>query len=65
MHIKSLDEGTLARRVYEEQKTQEWPGLAAETASFCRILGIEDCNEKTMPKTLHRKKCNECLSQKK
>ena len=55
IHIRSLDEGTLARRVYEEQKTQEWPGLAAETASFCQILGIEDCNETTMSKTLHRK----------
>ena len=54
IHIRSLDEGILARRVYEEQKTQKWPRLASETALFCQILCIEDCNVTTMSKALYR-----------
>ena len=38
-----------------KNRRPEWPGLASETASFCQILGIEDCNETAMPKTLYRK----------
>ena len=55
IHIRNMDNNTLARRIYEEQKIQKLPGLATETASFCQILGIEDCNISTMSKALCRK----------
>ena len=54
IHIRNMDIDTLARRVYEEQKVQKWPGLATETASFCQILGIEDCNLTKLSKALYR-----------
>ena len=44
VHLRSLDEPTLARQVYEEQKKQNWPGLASETKTICDNLNIEDCN---------------------
>ena len=44
-HLRSMEESTLARQIYEEQKTNNWPGLAKETKVICEELGIEDCNE--------------------
>ena len=44
IHLRSLDIITLARRIYEEQKKQNWPGLAKETKAICEKLKIEDCN---------------------
>ena len=55
IHIRSMDEGSLARRVYEEQKNKNWPGLASENALFCQKLNIEDCNVTNITKTLYRK----------
>ena len=43
-HIQSLDEETLSAKVYKEQKSQNWPGLAQETTNICKELEIEDCN---------------------
>ena len=45
MYVRNLENTTLARRVYEEQKLKCWPGLAAETKLICQYLHIEDCNE--------------------
>ena len=55
IHIRSLDENTLARRVYEEQKKNCWSGLAYETSVLCQTLSIEDCNITKLGKTLYRK----------
>jgi hypothetical protein len=44
LHIRSLDETSLARRIYEQQKENNWPGLARETKDICTSLNIEDCN---------------------
>ena len=44
IHLRSLDKTTLARRIYEEQKVNGWPGLAKETKDICIKLRIEDCN---------------------
>ena len=44
LHIRSLDEDSLAARVYKEQNAQNWPGLVQETKYICRELQIEDCN---------------------
>ena len=44
LHLRSLDEEALARRVYEEQKKHKWPGLATEAEKICKELMIEDVN---------------------
>ena len=54
LHLRSLDETTLARRVYEEQKKQNWPGLANETKTICQKLMIEDCNITQMSRAKYR-----------
>ena len=41
LHARRLGDETLARRVYEEQKVNNWPGLVEETESICRELSIE------------------------
>ena len=50
-----MDTNTLARRIYEEQKSQKWPGLAYETAKYCQLLDIEDCNVTQLSKSVYRK----------
>ena len=47
-HLRGLEISTIARRVYEEQTIQEWPGLVRETAAICELLRIEDCNKADM-----------------
>ena len=54
IHLRSLDETTLARRVYEEQKDKDWHGLAKETKNICLKLNIEDCNITQIGKTKYR-----------
>ena len=55
LHIRSLTMDTLARRVYEEQKTNNWPGLAKETTVICSELGVEDCTSTSMSISQYRK----------
>ena len=50
LQIRCLSEETLARRIYEEQKKNNWPGLSKETKEICNALNIEDVNE-TMQNT--------------
>ena len=50
IYLRNLEDNTLARRVYEEQKLKGWPGLAAETVLICQYLGIEDCNQTSQNK---------------
>ena len=50
IYLRNLDNTTLSRRVYEEQKLQCWPGLAEETKLICQYLQIEDCNETQLNK---------------
>ena len=54
LHIRSLDENTLAHKVYKEQREQGWPGLAKETKEICEELGILDCNTTHMSKTEYK-----------
>ena len=44
LHLRSLDEDSLARQIYEEQKEKGWQGLAREAKDICKSLRIEDCN---------------------
>ena len=39
-HICGLDEDTLARKVYDEQMLNKWPGLAQEAEDICRELEV-------------------------
>ena len=43
-HLRSLDKDSLASRIYNEQKSKQWPGLADETKKICVRLQIEDVN---------------------
>ena len=45
LYIRNLEEDTLARKIYEEQKKYCWPGLAQETKLICQELDIEDVND--------------------
>ena len=50
VRIKNQEEGTLCREVYEEGKTNDWPGLGQDVANICRNLGIPDVNNVMMSK---------------
>ena len=45
LRIRKLKETTLAKKVYMEQKSLDWPGLVKETRDICSKLEIEDVNE--------------------
>ena len=44
-HIKNMEENSLARKVWVEQVSNQWPGLALEVKSICEELGIPDANK--------------------
>ena len=50
LHIRSLNDETLAKKIYNEQRKQGWPGLAKETKNICEVLGVEDVNTTQMNK---------------
>ena len=54
IHLRSLDKETLANQIYEEQKTNKWPGLYEETRVICEELQIEDCNLTSLSKQKYR-----------
>ena len=55
LHVVSLDEDTLANRVYKEQRSNNWPGLAQETEEICRKLGIESVHTTRLNSKNYRK----------
>ena len=50
IRIKSHGLDTLCRQVYEEGKSQQWPGLGQEVAEICAHIGIPDVNSVTVNK---------------
>ena len=56
LHIRRLGEETLARKVYEEQKNNNWPGLAKEAEKICEELSIENVHETKLSKKVYRSK---------
>ena len=50
LHLKDLDDQSLASQIYREQLGKGWPGLAKETKEICEELHIEDVNATTMSK---------------
>ena len=53
-HIKRLDEDSLARKVYDEQIENSWPGLAKEVQFMCQDLLIENVNTTKLSSKLYR-----------
>ena len=54
-HVRNLEEESLARQIYEEQKRNGWPGLHEESRIICEELNIEDCNTTRLSKSNFRK----------
>ena len=50
MQRLKMMENSLAKEVYEEQRHNDWPGLAKEVTEICREVGVEDVNEKKVPR---------------
>ena len=51
LHLKDLEEQSLAAQIYREQVDKGWPGLAKETKEICKELNIEDVNDTVMSKS--------------
>ena len=56
LHVRRLEEGSLAKRVYDEQVSNQWPGLAQEVELICNELEIESVNKTRMSKSSYRRK---------
>ena len=41
-HLKPLNEEDIAAKVWKEQQTSDWPGLAKEMKKICEDLAIDD-----------------------
>ena len=54
-HIRSLEENSLANKIYQEQKKNGWPGLAKEARQICNELEIQDVNITEIPKKEYNK----------
>ena len=55
LHIRRLGEKTLARMIYEEQISENWPGLVQETEEICQELKIESVHTTEMNSRMYRK----------
>ena len=64
LHILSLDEETLARKVYKEQQQHSWPGLAKEAEEICKYLEIEDVNKTSLSKKEFKKLAKDACEKK-
>ena len=51
LHLKDLNDKSLASQIYREQVEKGWPGLAKETKEICEELHIEDVNKTQMNKS--------------
>ena len=50
MRIRNHDEDNLCRLIYEEAKSEGWPGLGTEVAIICQELNIPDVNNEFVSK---------------
>ena len=44
LQIKGLEDGSLAKLVYQEAESRGWPGLGKEARQICQEIGIPDIN---------------------
>ena len=54
LHVRRLDEGSLARKVYLEQVSNKWPGLAQEVENICQELDVQSPAKTTMSNKVYR-----------
>ena len=54
LHIRGLKEDSLTKKIWREQLTMEWPGLAKECSEICQKLKIDNCNETELKKKDYR-----------
>ena len=50
LHLRTLEEDSLAGWAYKEQIKNGWPGLASEAKEICKTLKIEDVNQTVLGK---------------
>ena len=43
--IQNKDEQSLCRKIYEQEKSNNFPGLASEVCQICKEIGISDLNK--------------------
>lgn len=55
LYVRNLDDNSLAKKVYIEQKYQQWPGLVIETETICQKLKIESVHTTKLRKQKYRK----------
>ena len=64
LHLRNLENTTLAGQVFIEQKENNWPGLSEETRLICENLDLEDRNITKLCKSQYVKILNSALHQK-
>ena len=62
-HIRNIEDGSLAKVMYQEQVRNSWTGLARETEELCEELNIENVNETELQKKPFKKVVNKaCIA---
>ena len=56
LHIRRLGEETLAGKVYQEQRTNKWPGLVKEADQICDELSVENVQSTKLSAKVYRAK---------
>ena len=56
LHISRLGDGTLAGKVYKEQKLKKWPGLVKETEVICSELSVQSVHSTKLSAKVYRSK---------
>ena len=63
-HISGLKEDVLAKKVWEQQKTRNWPGLVAEGQAIFKELGLDEEGMQECSKSEWRMKGGEACAAK-
>ena len=50
LRIQNLEDGSLAKNIYLEAETNNWPGLGREVKDICQQLKIQDLNKYRLTK---------------
>ena len=59
LHIRRLDDRSLAGKVYKEQKLNNWPGLAQEVDEICQKLSVQNVNTTKLSAKAYRREVEE------
>ena len=63
LHLRGLEEDSLGRRVWEEQRRFSWPGLAMEASAISKKLVVEDPNTTVLSMFEYRKEVTKACHQ--